>query len=271
MNDQRTDHAHDISNGTLQAVSSENTSPDPIAFDFAGKLVVITGVGRAGQVGEALALSFAKRGATLALLDRSLPEVQARAEDLRERGYMVTAHAANLADADSAVAVAASVIEATNDRFGGAVHALVCAAGGFGMTGPLDSGDAAAWHTQFVINLDTAYCATRAFLPALRLGHGALVYFGSASALPGATSGGMAAYVAAKSAVLSMMRTVAEDERANGVRANAVAPTAVRTATNVGSMGDATVYVERESVADVVAFLCSDAARNVTGQVLRLA
>jgi NAD(P)-dependent dehydrogenase (short-subunit alcohol dehydrogenase family) len=257
--------------GTPTAIPKESGPPHPVSTDLVGKLIVITGVGRAGQVGEALALGFATRGATLALLDRSLTDVEARAAELRAAGYTVTAHAANLADADAATATAAAVIEATHDRFGGAVHAVVCAAGGFGMTGPLDGSDPAAWRTQFLINVDTAYSVTRAFLPALRLGHGALVYFGSAAALPGAPSGGMAAYVAAKSAVLAMMRTVAEDERAHGVRANAVAPTAVRTAMNLGSMDDTTQYVERESVAEVVAFLCSDAARNVSGQVLRLA
>jgi NAD(P)-dependent dehydrogenase (short-subunit alcohol dehydrogenase family) len=55
------------------------------------------------------------------------------------------------------------------------------------------------------------------------------------------------------------------------VRANAVAPTAIRTATNVADMGDKADYVERESVADVVAFLASPLARNVSGQVLVLA
>jgi NAD(P)-dependent dehydrogenase (short-subunit alcohol dehydrogenase family) len=67
------------------------------------------------------------------------------------------------------------------------------------------------------------------------------------------------------------MRTVALDEEVNGVRANAVAPTAIRTATNVADMGDNADYVERESVADVVAFLASPLARNASGQVLVLA
>jgi len=240
-------------------------------MDFTGKLVVITGVGRAGQVGEALALGFAQRGATLALLDLQQSEVDARAATLREAGYAISAHAANLADADAAQGAAAEVIAATREKFGGAVHAVVCAAGGFGMTGPIDASDPAAWHKQFVLNLDTAYGATRAFLPALRAGKGALVYFGSVAALPGGKSAGMAAYAAAKSGVLALMRAVAEEEIAHGVRANAVAPTAIRTAANLSSMREDTKYVERESVADVVAFLASDAARNVNGQVITLA
>ena len=240
-------------------------------LDFTGKLIVVTGVGRAGQVGEAVAWGFAQRGATVALLDRTPADVTARAAELRAAGFDATAHAANLADTADAARAATDIQSATGDRFGGAMHAVVCAAGGFGLTGALDSSDEAEWHTQFRINVDTAYCTTRAFLPAMRRGHGAYVYFGSAAALPGAKPSSLAAYVAAKSAVLAMMRAVAEDERAHGVRANAVAPTAIRTTTNMASMSDSTVYVERESVADVVAFLCSNAARNVTGQVLLLA
>lgn len=240
-------------------------------MDFTNKLVVITGVGRAGQVGEALALGFAQRGATLALLDLQLEQVEERAKTLRDAGYTVSAHAANLADADAARAAADDVVSTTRDRFDGGVHAVVCAAGGFGMTGPLDASDPGAWHKQFVINLDTAFGATRAFLPALRVAKGALVYFGSVAALPGGDPSGMSAYAAAKSGVLMLMNAVAHEERANGVRANAVAPTAVRTAANLDSMGDGKQYVERESVADVVAFLASPLARNVNGQVITLA
>jgi 3-oxoacyl-[acyl-carrier protein] reductase len=104
----------------------------------------------------------------------------------------------------------------------------------------------------------------------VRAARGSFVYFGSVAATPGGSPGGMAAYAAAKSGVLSLMRTVALDEKAHGVRANAVAPTAIRTASNVADMGDSASYVERESVADVVAFLASPLARNVTGQVLVL-
>ncbi len=239
-------------------------------MDFTGKLVVITGVGRAGQVGEAVALGFAQRGAILALLDMQQDEVDARADVLRADGHVVSAHIANLSDATDAKIVADQVLAAHSDC-AGAVHALVHVAGGFGATGPLDISDPEAWHKQFMINLDTAYGATRAFLPALRLGRGSLVFFGSVAALPSGSPNGIAAYAAAKSGVLTLMRAVAEEEHVNGVRANAVAPTQIRTAANMNSMKADTKYVERESVADVVAFLASAAARNITGQVITLA
>ena len=54
------------------------------------------------------------------------------------------------------------------------------------------------------------------------------------------------------------------------MRANAVAPAAIRTATNIAEMGADAGYVTREAVAEVVVWLCSDAARAVTGQVVRV-
>lgn len=238
------------------------------ALNFTNRLIVITGVGRAGQVGEALALGFAQRGATLALLDRDEAQVHARAADLVAQGFTASAHVANLADAASAEEAAQAVLAAHNAK---AVHAVVCTAGGFGFTGPVSDADPADWAKQFTINLETAFATTRAFLPALREAKGSLVYFGSVAALPQGNPKGLAAYTAAKSGVLALMRAVAADEKGHGVRANAVAPTAIRTTTNLADMGDKTDYVERESVADVVAFLASDLARNVNGQVITLA
>ena len=64
---------------------------------------------------------------------------------------------------------------------------------------------------------------------------------------------------------------VAQEERDTGVRSNAIAPTAIRTASNLESMGPNARYVEREEVAEVVEFLCfSEASRSITGQVVQL-
>ncbi|NUQ94879.1 MAG: SDR family oxidoreductase [Gemmatimonadaceae bacterium] len=229
------------------------------------RLVVITGVGRAGQVGEAVAAAFARDGASLALVDRDA-EVEARARELAKTGARVRGIVADLTSADD-------VARAAREALGGSdapLHALVAAAGGFAMSGPVAESDLAVWNRMFAIGLTTAYLATRAFLPALRRGRGSIVYFGAAAALPGARIANMSAYVAAKAGVLALMQAVAQEERDNGVRANAIAPTMIRTAQNVSEMGADKNYVERESVADAVRWLCSDAARDVTGQTIRL-
>lgn len=233
---------------------------------FDGQLAVVTGVGRAGQVGEAVADRLASLGAALALIDRTPGPVGERASALRARGATATPYACDLTNA-AAVARTAADIAATAPR---GIHALVCLAGGYATSGPLDQSDPEIWHRMIAINLTTAYLTTRAFLPMVRQASGAVVYFASASALPGARTGKDAAYAAAKSAVVALMHSVAQQEKGAGVRANALAPTSIRTADNLASMGQDAAYVERETVAEWVAHLSSEASRQVTGQVLRL-
>ena len=231
-----------------------------------GKLVAITGVGRAGQVGETLAQRFAQLGATVALLDRDEEALQERAADLKRAGHKVIAVTTDLTNPDAVGKAAAQVTDSGKTP----LNALVAAAGGFAMSGPVAESDFAAWQKQLQISLITAYLSTRAFLPSLRAARGSIVYFASAAALPGAKTANMSAYAVAKAGVLALMQAVSQEERSNGVRANALAPTSIRTAANVSAMGADQAYVERESVADAVQWLASDGSRDVTGQVIRL-
>jgi NAD(P)-dependent dehydrogenase (short-subunit alcohol dehydrogenase family) len=229
-------------------------------------LTVLTGVGREGQVGEVVARTFAERGATVLLVDRQEDQAGARARVLIEQGHRASAYGCDLTNADDVGELAARVRREHGER----LDALVNMAGGFASSGMVAEADVDVWHRMFAINLTTAYLSTRAFLPALRAGQGAIVYFASEAALPGSRVAGMAAYAAAKTGVVTLMQAVAQEERPNGVRANAVAPGAIRTAANLESMGADKRYVEREDVASTVAWLCSPAARAVTGQVVRL-
>lgn len=233
---------------------------------FAGASVLLTGVGREGQVGEVVAEAFAREGARLILVDRTREEVAARAEALVAKGHDAVALPCDLTD-DSQLSTLAAAVD---KRVSGRLHALVHMAGGFAMSGPLADSDVAVWNRQIAINLTTAYLTTRALLPMLRTGRGAIVYFASEAALPGARVAAMAGYAVAKTGVVTLMRAVAQEERGNGVRANAVAPSSIRTATNVQAMGDGVRYVEREEVADTVLYLCSEHASSISGQVLRL-
>jgi 3-oxoacyl-[acyl-carrier protein] reductase len=236
--------------------------------EYAGKLVAITGVGRAGQVGETLAQRFAQLGATVALLDRDEPALQERAADLERAGHKVIAVTTDLTNPDAVGKAAAQITNSGKTP----LNALIAAAGGFAMSGPVAESDFAAWQKQLQISLITAYLSTRAFLPSLRAARGSIVYFASAAALPGggAKTANMSAYAVAKAGVLALMQAVSQEERSNGVRANALAPTSIRTAANVSAMGADQAYVERESVADAVQWLSSDGSRDITGQVIRL-
>ena len=231
-----------------------------------GRVAVLTGVSRRGQVGEAVAEWLAQRGVAVILIDRTGVEAEARASELRVRGYRATAVAADLTNAAQLNALAQSV----GRDFDG-VDALVNIAGGFSLSGKVADSDPDAWARQIAIGLTTSYLATRAFLPLVRKRRGAVLYFASAAALPGGRVAEMSAYAASKAGVISLMRSVAQEERESGVRANALAPTSIRTATNVEAMGDSARYVEREQVAEAVEFLCfSEAARSINGQVVQL-
>jgi 3-oxoacyl-[acyl-carrier protein] reductase len=235
-------------------------------MELSGRSVVLTGVGREGQVGEAVARAFAERGARVYLVDRTENEARARSDALNAAGLRSAALSADLSDPAAVEALATRVREAT----GGRVHALVHLAGGFAASGPVADSDPAAWTRQLTINFTTAYLTARAFLPLVRATKGAMVFFGSEAALPGARVAGIAAYAAAKGAVLTLVQAIAQEERDNGVRANALAPAAIRTAANIAEMGADAAFVTREAVADVAVWLCSDAARAVTGQVGRV-
>jgi NAD(P)-dependent dehydrogenase (short-subunit alcohol dehydrogenase family) len=239
---------------------------------FDGAKVVLTGVGREGQVGEAVAAAFAADGAALVLIDRDQAAVNARAAALIAGGAAVTAVACDLADADQVTRAAAKIAAespAAGDRPAGRIDALVHIAGAFAMSGPIGDSDPKVLDRMLQANLMTAYFASRAFVPLVRDG-GGVVYFATSYVLPGAPAAEMSSYLAAKSAVVGLMRSVADEGHARHLRANAVAPISVRTRDNIRDMSAGTRYVEREAVADAVVFLCSHAARAITGQILRL-
>jgi NAD(P)-dependent dehydrogenase (short-subunit alcohol dehydrogenase family) len=232
---------------------------------FTGSTVVITGVGAEGQVGEVVARAFADQGASLVLVDRQLEKASARADDLLGKGHRAHPYGCDLADEHAVGDLAAAVRRGHGDR----IHALVHMAGGFAKSGPVADSSLDVWQRQLTINLVTAYLTSRAFIPMLR-GGGAIVFFASQAALPGATGAELAAYTVAKTGLVVLTRAIAAEEQRAGVRANAVAPSSIRTRTNVKSMGENVRYVEREEVAAAVVFLCSEMASAITGQVIAL-
>jgi NAD(P)-dependent dehydrogenase (short-subunit alcohol dehydrogenase family) len=239
---------------------------DPPASRFDGQVAVVTGVGRAGQVGEVVAREFARLGAAVAVIDVNAAQAEERAAALRVEGFLVTAYGCDLTDATATADVARRIAEQRSGR----IHALANVAGGFAMSGPVAESDPAVLQRQLAINLGSAYGATRACLPYLRAARGAVVFVAAAAVLPGGKVANMSAYAAAKAGVVALMHAVAQEERVNGVRSNAIAPTAIRTRANLDSMGDKFPYVEREAVAAMIAFLASGAAANVSGQVIEL-
>lgn len=229
-------------------------------------LTLITGVGAKGQVGEAVATTMARRGDQLVLVSRSPDDVTERVADLAAAGFAAAGYACDLADAAAVAALATQIHAAHGGRLDNVVHL----AGGFALTGPIPDSDPLQVDRMMRINYLTAFNVARAFMRAVREAGGSFVFFASENVLDGARTKGSAGYTAAKSAVVALMRSLADEGREFGVRANALAPASIRTATNESAMGSDARYVEREAVADAVAFLCSAEANAITGQVIRL-
>lgn len=230
------------------------------------KRALLTGVGREGQVGEAVAARLAADGFELILVGRTAENVEARAKAIRSAGGIASGHACDLADPDAVDDLIRRIGAAARDF---RLHALVHMAGGFAVTGPVAETAVPDWDRQLSINLRTAFLVSRAAIPLLR-GGASIVFFSSESALPGAKLARISAYAVAKSGLVTLALAISQEERTAGIRANVVAPAAIRTATNAASMGSDAKFVEREDVGATVAYLCSDAALAITGQVLRL-
>lgn len=233
-------------------------------FSFKDQVVLVTGVGRVGQIGHAVALGFAEAGARLVLVDRRAVDVAERAKEFTARGLVAVPAAGDLTESD----VAEWIVERATETYG-RLDVLVNVAGGLTKVGPILEMEPEVIDVETDLNVRTMYLASRAAAKVM-IGQraGSIVSFASISAmLPRPT---MAAYSAAKAGVAALTRAFALELRDQGIRVNAVAPGTVRTAGNRASMGDdpSVRWVEIADVVHGVMFLASDWAAGITGHVL---
>jgi NAD(P)-dependent dehydrogenase (short-subunit alcohol dehydrogenase family) len=145
-------------------------------------------------------------------------------------------------------------------------------AGGWQGGAPLhEEKDDATWRAMMTANLDTAHASLRALVPGMvaRRG-GSIVVIGSRVAERPWTSTGAAAYGASKAAVVALAQTVAAEVLESGVRINAILPSTMDTPANRAAMPkvDPARWVSLDSAAGLIAFLLSDAARDVSGAAI---
>jgi len=229
---------------------------------LSGKVALVTGVSRDGQVGQAVAQALASEGAALGITARSRDHVEARGGELRAIGARVLPVAANLADESEVQRVVDRVISEY-----GRIDVLVNLAGGLTRYKPAVEHTLDDWNQEVANNLLAAFLCSRAVFARLRdTGGGTIINFARAG-LPQAN---MVAYNCAKAGVEALTRTLALEGRDHGIRVNAVAPGLVDTASNVEAMKptDMKKWAKREDIARVVVFLASDAAAGITGQTL---
>lgn len=233
----------------------------PTQFDFSGKTILVTGVGRAGQIGHAVARAFGKAGASIVAVDRNAVGVAERTREFAAEGIDARPAAGDLTEPD----VAALAIETALKHFH-RLDAVVNVAGGLTTFGPVGQSGAEAFDREIAINLKTAYLMSRAAVSALGKSRGAMVNFASAAYYRPA--GQMAAYSAAKAGVAALTQSLAVELWPLGIRVNAIAPGMVRTPENVASAGADAHYVEMSQVIDAVLFLAGEASSGITGHIL---
>jgi len=190
--------------------------------EFNDKVVLVTGVGRAGQIGNAVALAFGRAGAKIVACDRNAVGVAERVREFAAAGVDARPCAGDLTQPD----IAALAVEVALKHFG-RLDVVVNVAGGLTTFGPVGELSVQAIDREISINLKTAVLVSQAAIGALSRTQGCIVNFSSiAYFTPQAP---MAIYSAAKAAVAGFTRSLAVELKDRKIRVNAVAPAMVRT------------------------------------------
>jgi 3-oxoacyl-[acyl-carrier protein] reductase len=253
----------------------EREQPQPIAEGFQGKVAIVTG-GATG-LGRAIALEFARQGCHIAFCYVNMP-----GRDVVEQALLTETAIASMGvgvlalrcDVRDRAAVDHFIHEA-KARLGG-VHFLINNAG-VANDGALWRLSDEAWHEVMDTNVTGAFHCIRAVAPVFRRQrYGKIV---SVSAHQADRPGfGVSNYAASKAALLGLTRAAAVELGPSNVNVNAVAPGFVRTE-RMGMLPKEVIeraqkssilgrVAEPEDVAHVVAFLCSEQARHITGQTI---
>ena len=149
------------------------------------------------------------------------------------------------------------------------IDALANVAGGFTMGEAVHETTDATWKFMFDLNVHTMLNMVRATVPVMLAQHsGAIVNIGARAGLRGA--GRMGAYCAAKSVVIRLTESLADELKGQGINVNCVLPSIIDTARNRSDMPDADFsrWVAPADLARTIAFLASDQAHAIHGAAL---
>jgi NAD(P)-dependent dehydrogenase (short-subunit alcohol dehydrogenase family) len=249
-----------------------------------GQVALVVGASRG--IGAEIARALASEGADVGLCARSVPSLEAVAEELRRNGAETAAFDCDAADPDAVTATVAAVAERL-----GAVDVLVYAAGAAAV-GRFEDIEDAQWQRLYEVNVMGAVRFARAVLPGMRgRGHGRIVNIASTAAKYGSLY--QSPYNASKHALLGLTRCLALETAADGITVNAICPGYVDTEmlreavpewasllglpeaelldTLVAAKVPQKRLLEPAEIAELALYLASPGAGGLTGQGLTLA
>lgn len=219
------------------------------------KIAVVTGAN--GGLGTFVTQALLDAGATVVGVSRDIQQ-----SDFNNPAF--TALPADLLTGAGAATMVASVVA----RFG-KLDVLAHTVGGFAGGQSVAETDDATFQRMFDLNLNSTFYLLRAAIPALRkTGNGRIIAIGSRAALePGA---GVGAYSASKAAMVSLIRTVALENKDAGLTANVILPGTMDTPANRKAMpnADASKWVQPATIASLIVWLASESGRDVNGAVI---
>jgi len=246
-------------------------------MEFDGKTALVTGAG--SGIGKAAALRLGAGGANVVVISRTLEEVEETRDEIIKAGGKALAVDADVSDE----AEMKKVIEATIDAYG-QLDVVVANAGINGVWAPIDDLTPDEWDQTISVNLRGTYMTLHLAVPHLKAAGGSVIIVSSINGIRTFTSAGATAYSATKAAQVAMAQQLSLELGKYKIRVNAVCPGAIDTEiddnTDKRNVEQAEIPVEfpkgdipitggkpgkSADVADVIAFLASDASRHVTG------
>jgi len=240
----------------------------PTASDMKGKAALVTGA--ASGLGRATALALARAGADVCIVDVNAAGLEETAASVRALGVNAHVHASDLAVAENCGAAVRTSVEAF-----GRLDAL-CNVAGLIFFAHTTEMPAAQWEKTLAVNLSAPFYLCQAAIPHLLAQNGAIVNVTSSASFIGEAY--VAAYCASKAGLTQMTKALAMEYIHKPIRINAVAPGGMITGiVNSMKMPEDIDYalikrftplrgvVDVDDVAEMIAFLASDAARAYHG------
>ncbi|MGM7668339.1 SDR family NAD(P)-dependent oxidoreductase [Microbacterium sp. A93] len=237
-----------------------------------GKVAVVTGGG--SGIGRATALRLGREGAAVVVADLSAERADAVAAQIIAAGGTALSAAGDASTIDGIDRIATSA-----ENWRGPVTRL-CLNAGIGGEGDIRTMSLEDWRKVFAINLESQFLAAQRFLdPMIAAGGGAIATTGSFGAFRSGHPSSTPAYGASKAAVTQLVRHLTARFSAAGVRANCICPGSVETGFGATAVGSGTMVTapmrapagrraQPEEIGDWMAFLLSDRARHLRGQVI---